>query len=175
MDQDRYPREYAHLVRDALVAALPWVRDCIAVNPEVGNFITELKIEIPPVHPEIDDPLVIETSHDPLGRWAPEIELYWSLWNIDLVQIETDPAVHLAATVGSLKGFLAEESAGYKAWSEGKLTCGGSVVPASEEPFPLCKADKIVVRSWRGTFDRELFGSWPGWPEDPNDPFYKTQ
>lgn len=157
-----FPRDYAHQVRDALVAELPWIADHIVENPEPGDFTAELRVEIPAVHPEITEPLAIETRHHPEGQWAPVVDLNWSIWNEDPVLTDIDPSEHLAGVVASLKRFLAEECAGYKAWFEGRLTSGGTVVPAGEEPTPVGKADKIVVQSWKGTFDRELIGSWPG-------------
>ena len=173
IERDEYPRDYAHLVREALVAALPWIDDCIVLNPESDDFRTELRIEIPAVHPQIKEPLLLETGHDPEGSLAPLVDLSWSIWNEDPVLTDFDPSEHLAGVVATLERFLEEESAGFRAWFEGKVTSGGTVVPADEEPFPVGKADKIVVQSWKGTFDRELIGSWPGWPNDPTDPFYK--
>lgn len=169
------PRDYAHLVRDALAAELTWVPIHIVADPEPGDFKTELRIEIPAVHPAVKEPLVIETCHHPEGEWAPVVCLHWSIWSDDPALTEVDPSDHLTGVVARIKRFLAEESAGFHAWFEGRLTSGGTVVPADGEPFPSSKADKINVQSWKGTFDRELIGSWPGWPSDPTDPFYKMR
>lgn len=174
MNEVRYPRDSAHLVRDALISAFPWITAHIDVSPAPDDFTTELRIEIPAVHPEVKEPLVIETAHHPEGKWPPQIDMNWSLWNEDPL-LTAPPAVteHLPAVIASLRRFLAEESAGYMAWFEGTLTSGGTVAPPHTEPFPVGKADKIIVRSWRGTYDRELTGHWPGWPNDPSDSFYK--
>ncbi len=171
----QYPREYARLVRDALVRAMPWIDKHITEQPESGDFTTELRIEIPSASLFVPTPYVVLTSHSQDTSHPPMTDLiWWEHWEQDLLLTEEDPSAHLELLVRLVSMFMDEESAAYNAWLQGALTSGGTLVPPDAEPFPPGLADTISVRSWKGTFDRELTGTWPGWPNDPNDPFYKT-
>jgi hypothetical protein len=170
-----YPPDYAHLVRDAILAEIPEMGEWIREQPAEGDFKTELRIEIPSANRSMPQSLEVLTYHSEDGSGPPMTDFVWSeRWSPDHLLADDDLAGHVQWIANSLKMLLNEESAVFNAWFEGRLTSGGAVVPANKEPFPCGQADWIKVRSWRGTYDRDLTGSWPGWPNDPHDPFYKT-
>lgn len=170
-----YPAEYAHLVRDALLRAMPWMATHIKEQPAPGDHETELRVEIPSENELIPQPYIIVTHHQADGTLAPTTDvIWWEGWGQDHVLTEFDPVAHRSHIAHLVKMFLNEESAAYNSWFEGRLTSGGTLVPPDAEPLPVGRADTIRIRSWRGTFDQDLAGDWPGWPNDPADPFYKT-
>ncbi|MFN8221031.1 MAG: hypothetical protein U0S12_12975 [Fimbriimonadales bacterium] len=134
--------------------------------------MTDLRIEVPSAHPTIAEPLIIETYHHAEGKYPPATELNWAIWNGDPLLTEFDPEEHLEGIVEFLRRFISEETAAYRAMLGDRLTSAGTEA-VDREPFPPSESDRILVRSWKGSFDRELIGHWPGWPKEPGDPFYK--
>ncbi|MFY9233982.1 MAG: hypothetical protein WAO58_05915 [Fimbriimonadaceae bacterium] len=161
------------MIGQALVKTLPWIAAHIKEEPAPGDYEKELRIEIPSENPHISQPFVVVTAHREDGTSAPVTEVvWWERWSQDAFLTEPDPDAHIRHVVQLVEIFLAEESAALNAWFEGNLIGGGTLVPPDAEPFPVGRADTIHIRSWRGTFDRDLTGEWPGWPDDPRDAFY---
>jgi hypothetical protein len=134
------------LLRMLLVEHPEWSDHVVAgeENPAHPNRALP-RLLVPSEHPTIKTPLTIE-----LGG---TLQLFWhGGYFFDFVGLDQHPCVEAAAF---LRRFFAEEVLCSTFWKDGKVVAGGPIEADEWREWPVHE-DKLELRSWRGTHDRNV-------------------
>jgi hypothetical protein len=132
-------------------------------DPEMETFEYVLVLDLPSEHPRLTDPLQISVQ-------ATETLIVWGDWHTHINAHDNDPTdrKHLMLTIDMIQEIVEEQIIIGSLLRGNDVVAGGSVSiheelprrythPDSLPPSRSGRVDCVMVRSWRGTRDRQVY------------------
>ena len=120
-----------------------WVNHLVTVGARPGSTnSTKIELQIPSEHPTILDPLRLQL-------WGNNDLNWYTNYFYDFAGDSSCEAAEF------LRRFMNEEIQCVTCWQNGKVTAGGPLDGVRWTLIPE-GYERIEIRSWRGTYDRDL-------------------
>lgn len=134
-------------------------------DPEMETFEYVLVLDLPSEHPRLTDPLQISVQ-------ATETLIVWGDWHTHVHSRDDGPVdrEHLMATLDVIQEIVEEKMTIGSIFRDNEVIGGGHFNTSGEVPHaythpnshPSLRADRVMVRSWRGTYDQQVYPSERG-------------